>query len=580
MSRKFPVIVVLVVALLASGAARWLASLGKDSLSPGEASLAAGEARGETLGRLNSFALALLLGGLRGPLVMALWTSSEDQKTSRDLSDFDTKIELIRLLQPQFDTVHLYQVWNKAYNVSADVTSPAGKYAAILDAIDYADKVIAERPDNINLETQLGEIYNNKLGAAQERDYYATRVYDETRADEPATRITFPAALEGEFRDTALRAGISPRRLGVQRSQRAGHLVAVVRRSEGRAIREGLDAKGVTYEDLAPRKARARGVGGPLRLEPMLDARGDLLPDLIRPRRAAPPGTAPETFLDGSPLQFLEKYQPFPAGISPHALAYNDFMKAYVLQEYEGQRHVQRSVAFVDANPGRALRDWSISAFEEGRLLEAEALGREAIPPGESGERQAALEVSAADVPLSARPVSPDLLRRAVARYRRSVSVGRDAAQWIAGHLRKYPEENATFASAVRRLDALRPLLEADAIYDELILGDAPDAPDAPDSADAAESRRRAAGLYADARARVVDYLIEFHTPREFLPPDTASVADALALPPAEKNRLLDRLRAARGDPRFEHGRAVDEFDGYLRRIDRRLSQLRAADAA
>src|SRR4051812_6221798 len=30
---------------------------------------------------LPSFALALLLGGLRGPLVMILWTSSESQKT-------------------------------------------------------------------------------------------------------------------------------------------------------------------------------------------------------------------------------------------------------------------------------------------------------------------------------------------------------------------------------------------------------------------------------------------------------------------------------------------------------------------
>ena len=39
---------------------------------------------------MNSFALALLLGGLRGPLVMFLWTSSETQKTERNLEDFDT----------------------------------------------------------------------------------------------------------------------------------------------------------------------------------------------------------------------------------------------------------------------------------------------------------------------------------------------------------------------------------------------------------------------------------------------------------------------------------------------------------
>ena len=62
---------------------------------------------------MNSYALALMLGGLRGPLVMMLWTSSETQKQDKNLEDFDTKVELIRLLQPEFDSVHIFQVWNK-----------------------------------------------------------------------------------------------------------------------------------------------------------------------------------------------------------------------------------------------------------------------------------------------------------------------------------------------------------------------------------------------------------------------------------------------------------------------------------
>ena len=60
---------------------------------------------------------------LRGPLVMILWPSAEEQKTEKDLEDFDTKIELIRLLQAEFDTVHLFQIWSKAYNVSAQLAS-------------------------------------------------------------------------------------------------------------------------------------------------------------------------------------------------------------------------------------------------------------------------------------------------------------------------------------------------------------------------------------------------------------------------------------------------------------------------
>src|SRR3712207_6046297 len=65
--------------------------------------------------QFDSYTLGLLLGGLRGPLVMTLWSSSENQKGERNLEYINTKIELIRLLQPEFDSVHLFQIWNKAY---------------------------------------------------------------------------------------------------------------------------------------------------------------------------------------------------------------------------------------------------------------------------------------------------------------------------------------------------------------------------------------------------------------------------------------------------------------------------------
>ena len=67
---------------------------------------------------MPSFATALLLGGLRGPLVMFLWPNSETSKREHHLEDVDTEIEWIRLLQPEFDTVHLFQIWNKAYATS------------------------------------------------------------------------------------------------------------------------------------------------------------------------------------------------------------------------------------------------------------------------------------------------------------------------------------------------------------------------------------------------------------------------------------------------------------------------------
>ena len=304
----------------------------------------------------------------------------------------------------------------------------------------------------------------------------------------------------------------------------------------------------------------------------MLDAQGNLLPQETRPRRSAPADAEPETYLDGSPAQFLAKYAPFPSGVSPHALAYDHFMKAYILQEYGGQRHVQKSVAFIDANPGRALRDWSISAFEEGRLLEIEAFGREATPPGESGRAAGGAggggRRRAADGPAG---VAPSCSKRRCNATGGAWTSARDAVEWLNGHLRRDPNDTAVFGAAIRRLDALRPLLRADLRYDGLILGD---------EADSADARREVAALYRDADARLRDYLLLYHTPGEWLPGEMTA-PQSLDLPAAEKNRLIDRLRAAAAaDPMFVHYRAVTEFDGYLQRIRTRLALLGSPDAA
>src|SRR3954466_7090866 len=156
-ARRVPIVVLLLVALIATGFTRSLADAKRTAgQSLGSMGASGG---GSQLSRMNSFALALLLGGLRGPLVMILWTSSEAQKSERNLEDFDTKVEWIRLLQPEFDSVHIFQVWNKAYNISVQMASLANKYATILDAVDYAQRVEAGRPNNINMIYSIAGIY-------------------------------------------------------------------------------------------------------------------------------------------------------------------------------------------------------------------------------------------------------------------------------------------------------------------------------------------------------------------------------------------------------------------------------------
>src|SRR3954454_4297756 len=161
---------VLIVALLASA---WLQqaaySFRSDAINRGRPKGVPGASR---LANLDSYSLALLLGGLRGPLVMFLWTSSEAQKSDRDLESFGTKVEMIRLLQPEFDSVHLFQIWNLAYNVSVQYASNANKYGAILDAIDYGRRADQLSPDNISLISAIGGVYADKLGGSTEKEYY------------------------------------------------------------------------------------------------------------------------------------------------------------------------------------------------------------------------------------------------------------------------------------------------------------------------------------------------------------------------------------------------------------------------
>jgi hypothetical protein len=167
------VAVVLLVSLLAMAGMRAAVQRRHEQIVP--------RARGGSrLSQMNTFALGLVLGGLRGPLVMFLWTSSENQKTDRNLQDIDTKIELIRMLQPEFDSVHIFQIWNKAYNLSVQMANFQNKYTVILDALDYARSVDEERPDNINTLMSMGEVYYQKLGQSTEKTYYVPRMRQET----------------------------------------------------------------------------------------------------------------------------------------------------------------------------------------------------------------------------------------------------------------------------------------------------------------------------------------------------------------------------------------------------------------
>ena len=170
--------IVMAASLALSAVTRLWADHSRNAALPhqGEAAATTG-----SLSSMNSFALGLLLGGLRGPLVMVLWTDSENQKAAKNLEGVDTEIEWIRLLQPEFDTVHLFQIWNKAYNISVQMASLANKYVTILGALDYAHNVDTQKPNDINILGAVGQLFFDKLGTSGEKAYYRRRVREDSK---------------------------------------------------------------------------------------------------------------------------------------------------------------------------------------------------------------------------------------------------------------------------------------------------------------------------------------------------------------------------------------------------------------
>ena len=558
------VLIVMALLFLAlAGLTRTLAAWAKERATPVALRTTAG---GDATAGLDSFALGLLLGGLRGPLVMALWTDLSASETGRQVDDLDTKIELIRLLQPQFDSVHVLLIRKKAYDRSTELANAAGRYAAVLDAVEYADSVNRDRPNNIDIETTLGQIYANRIGGGEEKEYLSRRVHEETQARQPVVRIEFDAGREQQLREAALKAGVTREALVLRPAEKAGRLVTLLQEKDAIATLDRFAGDDVTSTTLQP--ADEASAGRPQRLPPMLTPEGELLPELTAATREPPAGATAgdNTYLDGSQFQFLDELGPFPEGLSPFALAYEHFRKARVLQEYAGQRHVDAGEMSVNVNPGRALRDWAVEAFEEGRQFEAEGYGFVPLARTKEGNEQQQMERMTSNVSLDTPPESEALLRRALTRYARSRDVAGRADAWLTEHLNRFPAQANIFGSNVDRMRLIDAMLEADELYLALALGDVPDDARASTAQQAIDAYRRANDL---ARDYVVRYFGGDVLPREF----NIERVDLLPITVREQAyRDLQRLRDR--DPLFEQARGLNEFDGYRLRAADRVNQL------
>jgi len=399
----------------------------------------AGTAAPSRIANLDSFSLALLLGGLRGPLVMFLWTNSESQKNDRDLESFDTQVELIRLLQPEFDTVHLFQIWNKAYNVSAQLAALSNKYTTILDAVGYGERADKSNPNDINLVTAIAGLYTDKLGNSQEKDYYRRRVRSETM---PLYKVTFAAARTDEFKKAIAAAGLDESRVRIT-TDPGGRSTVYLESAGSGPVRAAFTGPDVTYTAV-PRQSvhPAPRSGRKYEMDTLLDDKGNLL--------AGP-------LLE---LRYLEKFQPFTYGVSPLALGYNYAKQAQILQRDFHQKHLQLADAVVDNQPAMSLKAWTEEEWDRGRRLEQRGLPK---PAGVTD--QTPRESRTAHIPADAKIDDPRAIEEAIFSYNRASTVAEEGVAEFTQHIDRYPARLQNYFLHRDNLTSISHLTRADAFY-------------------------------------------------------------------------------------------------------------------
>ncbi len=409
------------------------------------------------IANLDSFSLALLLGGLRGPLVMFLWTSSESQKSDRDLESFDTKVEMIRLLQPEFVTVHLFQIWNKIYNVSAQLASLSNKYSAILDGINYAEETLEVLPDDINIVSAIGGAYADKLGNSQEKVYYRGRVRNETL---PVYRIRFPAARLDEFKKAMTDAGVDPAIVRIT-DGKDGIETALVNKLPGDRLLALFKHDDVKSEALPRQSIRIGTRVRRTELDTLLDVNGNILPEYLKPTHVVPPGVVDN---DGSELQWLKPFQPFPYGISPIAMGYNYQKRAQYLQRVGLQKHVQMSTLVIDHEPSLTLKAWADEEWDRARRLEQRGL-----PPVANVE-QLTRELWTSTIAPDAKIIDRRAIDEAIFSYERAARVNAAATGEIQDHIEHFPSNIQSFNSHLDAARAAEHMMKADGAYLQAIV--------------------------------------------------------------------------------------------------------------
>ena len=130
------------------------------------------------LSDLPTQAITLILGGFRGPYVVWLWIRVEEEKRSKLYFDLIDRYTKIAALQSDYPQIWVFHMWNMAWNVSVQWQSPERKYQWIRRAIEFGTEGYRRNPRSAEIMAEIGRIYSEKIGRAQEASYYRRRVWE------------------------------------------------------------------------------------------------------------------------------------------------------------------------------------------------------------------------------------------------------------------------------------------------------------------------------------------------------------------------------------------------------------------
>jgi hypothetical protein len=146
---------------------------------------------------------------------------------------------------------------------------------------------------------------------------------------------------------------------------------------------------------------------------------------------------------DGSELQFLPQFEPYPYGVSPWALAFNYERRSQLLQQLGGQRHAQLSDLVIDSRAALAIRGWADEEREFALRAELDVAGK---PPAVNAERTD-FETDSLALPLNITPENKKLIDEAIFEFGRSSDLYTRADKEFAQHILRFKQSESTYES-------------------------------------------------------------------------------------------------------------------------------------